>query len=85
MPEKEMNDLQERGSFLFPCPLYTLLEEGVAQIRDGTFHLKRSGSKMCPHISNDPVKQKSPSQMCPANFWVLVNFRYSQVDNKNSH
>lgn len=47
------------------------------------FQLGRPGLKVNLPTSNDSINQKSLSML--NHFWVLVNFWYSQVDNRNSH
>jgi hypothetical protein len=44
MPAKEWTGKQrKKESFLFPCPLYRLPAESVAQMKDGSSYYKRSG------------------------------------------
>lgn len=54
MPEKA-----KRASFL-PCPLLGLTPEGVAQIKEGSSHLKRSRFKVGLPISDDLIKKNPP-------------------------
>ena len=52
---------QERGSFLLPCLLYRLSAEGMAQIKGGSAHLRRSGLEEGLHTSNEARKKKIKS------------------------
>jgi hypothetical protein len=59
---------QKHSSSMF---LYTLPAEGVAQIKGGSSHLKRSGLKVALPTSDDLIKKnKNPSQVC-LGIWVF--------------
>lgn len=64
----------------FQVFLYRLPAEDMAQIKGGSFHLKRSGLKEGLSTSNE-TRKKNPLQVYPAT-WVLVNPRCPQVDNQ---
>ena len=46
--------------FFFPCSLYRLAAESVAQIKGEFPHLKRSRLKVGLSTSNDLIKKKNP-------------------------